>query len=215
MRLETLGRLIKKLIFFIFFFHRPTFLLALLLVCSLPELLRGLRHQNTQWGVLACSLSVACGHTFTHRLTLEPAFKMQQQESMSCDSLSGKAKNLMCIFVILFLFLHHYPSCFPPFFTAKCHTLIFFLGSHSLSLSFCTHLSVFLFVCLFSLTYAHKYMFCGMYCKMTIMVAIVKNKTKNKTRSTPFSICQCWKEYIKLLLQLPQIQSTAVKVHMG
>lgn len=58
---------------------------------TLPELLRGLRHQNTQWGVLAWSHSVACGHTHSH--TLEPAVKMQQQESTSSDSLSGKCKN--------------------------------------------------------------------------------------------------------------------------
>lgn len=64
MRLEILGEVIKNLIS-----STHTYLLALLLThslaCSLahslPEQLH--RHQNTQSGVLACSLSLACGHT--------------------------------------------------------------------------------------------------------------------------------------------------------
>ena len=63
------------------------------LCCSLapsPELLRRLRHQNTQWGMLARGHTHTHTHTYTHSSTISHWSKMHQQESLSSDSLSGK-----------------------------------------------------------------------------------------------------------------------------
>ena len=99
----TLGEVIKELVS------------SSRLCVSLPELLRGLRHQNTQLRrthTLCSSWRLSHTLTLTLSLTLEPTFKMQQQESLSSDSLSGKCKEKKKKKIHMCVSCHHHSSFF-------------------------------------------------------------------------------------------------------
>ncbi len=109
-----------------------------------------------------CSLcwrhSLTHTHTCTHSLTLDPTFKMQQQEILSSDSLSGKCKT-SCASLSSLPSLHPYLSPCTPF-TVKTDTLIFSLRLHSLPFSLSVPICPF-FPFYSPIMYAHECMCCA------------------------------------------------------